>query len=40
MAWRRKFESAILKHLAYPTEGGHGKKVLNPPFAASPMRVR
>jgi hypothetical protein len=29
-----------LKHLAYPTEGGHGKKVLNPPFAASPMRVR
>jgi hypothetical protein len=40
MAWRRKFESAILKHLAYPTEGGHGKKMLNPPFAASPMRVR
>jgi hypothetical protein len=40
MAWRRRFESAILKHLAYPTEGGHGKKMLNPPFAASPMRVR
>jgi hypothetical protein len=40
MAWRRKFESAILKHLAYPTEGGHGKKVLNPPFAAAAGRVR
>lgn len=40
MAWRRKFESAILKHLAYPTEGGQGKKVINPPMAAAAMRVR
>jgi hypothetical protein len=40
MAWRRKFESAILKHLSYPTEGGHGKKVLNPPFAAAAGRIR
>jgi hypothetical protein len=40
MRWRKQFSDQIQKHLAYPTEGGHGKKMLNPPFAASPMRVR
>ena len=40
MAWRRRFESAILKHLSYPTEGGQGKPIINPPFARSAMRVR
>lgn len=40
MRWRRKFDGLCRAHLAYPSDGGVGKNILYPPFAAPPRRVR